>query len=236
MLVDGNVVILEKGDLDLGRPRKAKRTVWAKELERVDQTKENGYAFEGRFLRVLGDPAWIDDKVHVGAFIVATFASGSTKHPSTGIALVRVTAEKIEQLYVGSFDTKSDRIRAIKEIAEIFEREKNKKTSKTYIANAFSLNMIESEEATISIKVVDVETVKQIIANEEVESVIGHESTAKILSQLLGTEVKAERKEVKLKKGDKVVVFQLLQRLQEGAVLSEEELKQLQFKFFLVQI
>jgi len=236
MIVDGNVVILEKRDVDLGRPHKAKRTVWAKVLERVDTTKENGFAFEGRFLRVTGDPAWIDDKVHVGAFIVATFASGSTKHPSTGIALVRVTAEKIEQLYVGSFDTKSDRIRAIKEIAEIFEREKNKKTSKTYIANAFSLNMLESEEATINVKVIDIETVKQMITSEEVESAIGHESTAKILSQLLGVEVKAERKEIKLKKGDRLIVFQLLQRLPEGTVLSEEELKQLQFKFFLVQI
>jgi Domain of unknown function (DUF1874). len=117
-----------------------------------------------------------------------------------------------------------------------FEREKNKKTSKTYIANAFSLNMLEPEEATINVKVIDIETVKQIVTSEEVESAIGHESTAKVLSQLLGTEIKAERKEIKLKKGDKLIVFQLLQRLPEGVVLSEEELKQLQFKFFLVQI
>jgi len=236
MLVKENMIILEKGDINLGRPHKATKRIWAKLLERVDVSKDSGYAFEGRFLRVKGDPAWIDDTVPIGAFIVATFARGSTKHPETGIALVRVTAEKIEELYVGSFDTRADRVRAIKEIAEIFEREKNKKTSKLYIANAFSLSMLESEEATINVKVIDAETVKQIIANEEVESAVGHESTAKVLSQLLGTEIKAERKEIKLKKGDKLIVFQLLQRLPEGRVLSEEELKQLQFKFFLVQV
>jgi len=236
MIVDGNVVVLEKGDIDLGRPHKATRKIWAKLLEKVDITKDNGYAFEGRFLRVKGDPAWIDDTVPVGSFIVATIAKGSTKHPKTGIALYKVTADKIEELYWGDFEYRADKVRAIKEIAEIFEQEKNKKTSKTYISNAFSLNMLESEEATINVKVVDTETVKQIISEEEVESAVGHESTAKVLSQLLGVEVKAERKEIKLKKGDKLVVFQLLQRLPEGAMLSEEELKQLQFKLFLVQV
>jgi len=236
MIVDGNVVVLEKGDIDLGRPHKATKKIWAKLLEKVDTTKDNGYAFEGRFLKVKGDPAWIDDVVPVNSFIVATIAKGSTKHPKTGIALYKVTADKIEELYWGDFEYRADRIRAIKEIAEIFEQEKNKKTSKTYISNAFSLNMLESEEATINVKVIDTETVKQIISEEEVESAVGHESTAKVLSQLLGVEVKTERKEIKLKKGDKLIVFQLLQRLPEGTILSEEELKQLQFKFFLVQV
>jgi hypothetical protein len=117
MLVKENMVILEKGDIDLGRPHKATKRIWAKLLERVDISKESGYAFEGRFLRVKGDPAWIDDKVPVGSFIVATRAWGSTRHPKTGIALYRVTESGVEELYSSGFEYKSEKIKAIKEIA-----------------------------------------------------------------------------------------------------------------------
>jgi len=66
-------------------------------------------------------------------------------------------------------------------------------------------------------------------------SAVGHESTAKLLSQLLGIEIPVNRIEIKIEYGDKLIVFQLLQRLPEGKVLSEEELRQLQFRFLIVE-
>lgn len=75
-IYDGKA-ILEQGDIGLGRPHKAKRKIWAKLLEGVDTTQKGGYAFQGRWLKVTGDPRWIDDEVPVGSLIVATMAWGS---------------------------------------------------------------------------------------------------------------------------------------------------------------
>jgi len=124
MRVVNGKVVLEPDDIKLGRPKKARGRVWAKLLEDVDTTKENGFAFQGRFLRVRGDPAYIDDTVPVGSFIVAAEATGSTNHPWTDIALYKVTADGIEELYRNDFVRKSDKIIAINDIAEILKKEK----------------------------------------------------------------------------------------------------------------
>jgi hypothetical protein len=41
---------------------------------------------------------------------------------------------------------------------------------------------------------------------------------------------------VKLEKNDVALVFQLLTRLEEGRVLTEEELQNISYKFYLVEI
>jgi len=60
--------------------------------------------------------------------------------------------------------------------------------------------------------------------SEDVVFAIGHESTAKLLSQLLGIEIKAERKTIKLKHGDKLIIAQLMIRPPEGKVYTFQEL------------
>ena len=54
--------------------------------------------------------------------------------------------------------------------------------------------------------------------------------------RLLGIEIEANRIPIKLSEGDVLIVFQLLERLPEGKVLSEEELKKLKYKFYKVEI
>jgi len=113
-----------------------------------------------------------------------------------------------------------------------------------YIANAFSLAMLREDKAgeqnaLLEIRDLgkDVSKVKKLIENSEnVISVVGHESTAELLSKLLEMEIKADRKSIKIRHGDGVIVFQLMQRLPEGKILSTEELQNLDFKFFLVSI
>ena len=104
-----------------------------------------------------------------------------------------------------------------------------------YIANAFSLNMLaQSEAAVIEVRGVSEETVRSLLENTEFTSAVGHESTAKVLSKRLGINIEYNRAAIKLERGDVLIVPQLTQRLQEGAVLSEEELREIPIRYFVV--
>ena len=58
-------------------------------------------------------------------------------------------------------------------------------------------------------------------------SAVGHESTARLLSELLGVEIKQNRIFVNMQKGDEALAVQLLERIQEGKILSKDELERL---------
>ena len=108
---------------------------------------------------------------------------------------------------------------------------------KLYLLNAFSLNMLDFDrKKTIDVRVVkiDEKEARKWLENNQFISAVGHESTAKIISQKLGMEVKPNRIMVKMKEGDIAIVFQLLQRLPEGKVLSEQELQQIPAAWFMV--
>ena len=115
--------------------------------------------------------------------------------------------------------------------------------AKVILANAFSLSMLKPEHVKqgvqIFIKELSIEEVKELLS-QGFESAIGHESTAKILTQLLGVEVPTRRIMVTLEPEITLIVFQLMERLPEGKILTERELQQLiergKAKFFLVKI
>jgi hypothetical protein len=71
-------------------------------------------------------------------------------------------------------------------------------------------------------------------------SAVGHESTAKVLSSLLGTNVPFNRAQIAITGGDVIVSFQFLVRLPEGKVLGDDEVMALyqegKIKFFKVEI
>ena len=105
-----------------------------------------------------------------------------------------------------------------------------------YLGNAFSLGMLSHDDATLKVSSADLITVKGLLQSREWQSCIGHESTANLLSSLLDMDIKANRIAVKLDKGDVIIVFQLMQRLEEGRVLSKEELQNLSYKFYIVEV
>jgi len=113
--------------------------------------------------------------------------------------------------------------------------------TQTILANAFSINMLNvtDEEIKIKVKKISLEEAKKILSSGFV-SAIGHASTAQLLSQMLNMEVPANRVEIKLAPGQLLVVFQLMARLQEGKILSQEELQQLlregKAVFYLVEL
>ena len=59
-------------------------------------------------------------------------------------------------------------------------------------------------------------------ATQAVESAVGHEGTARFLSQCLRIEVPKRRAAIRMQPGDQALVFRLLERMPEGSVLDTE--------------
>jgi hypothetical protein len=71
-------------------------------------------------------------------------------------------------------------------------------------------------------------------------SAVGHQATAEILTDLLGVEVPFNRAAITMREGDSLIVFQLRVRLEEGRILTREEVLSLyeggQASFWLVEV
>lgn len=93
------------------------------------------------------------------------------------------------------------------------------------------VNFDKYKDVVVEFERLGVEEARELVRREEFWSVVGHEGTAKVLTQLLGVEVKFQRQTVFLEPGDMGLHFFLKQRLPEGAVLSDEELVGLDFWF-----
>ena len=97
-----------------------------------------------------------------------------------------------------------------------------------FIANAFSLQMLTQFPAHITVQEIPVEEVSKL----PLVSAIGHTDTAKVLSGILGKNIKPNRVNVALQPGDSIIVAQLMGgRLPEGATTLPEGFS---FKFFKV--
>lgn len=81
------------------------------------------------------------------------------------------------------------------------------------------------------------ESARQILSLYGFESAIGHESTARFVSRILGVEVPANRRQVKMGDDDfnMALVFRIRTRLPEGAVLSESELEDVEYDLGLLE-
>ena len=86
-----------------------------------------------------------------------------------------------------------------------------------YLANAFSLQMIQDDESLVWVKNVSQAWTKELISKWEWISVIGHEDTASIVSSMLGVHVPANRETTTIGQNDMVIIAQVIGgRLPEG--------------------
>lgn len=69
---------------------------------------------------------------------------------------------------------------------------------------------------------------------KSIQSAIGHQATAELLSSLLGIAVAANRVEYRQTVGDAALIFKLKGRPPEGKVLSREELEEMGYEFGLL--
>lgn len=67
------------------------------------------------------------------------------------------------------------------------------------------------------------------------QSAIGHESTAQIMSELLGREIPVNRMQYKQQVGDRAIVFKLKGRPPEGKILSAEEIEEIGYSWGLLE-
>ena len=85
------------------------------------------------------------------------------------------------------------------------------------------LGAIPQQGLTVRVRTVSLEEVREVLKSTPFTSAVGHESTASVLTLLTGVSTPVNRVAIKLAAGDKLIVFQLQVRLQEGQVLSAEE-------------
>ena len=98
------------------------------------------------------------------------------------------------------------------------------------------VNFDEIGDVVVKFRKISVEEAVEILKNNSFISAIGHEGTARILSTLFGIEIKMNRITVFMKRGDKGIHFFLKKRLPEGVVLTEDELKQLDYWLVLSEV
>ncbi len=77
-----------------------------------------------------------------------------------------------------------------------------------------------------SLRPIDRSMAIQILAsyNFKFISAVGHKETAQFLSKLLGIHVPENRRKISMRTGDVAIVLRLKERLEEGVVLTEEEI------------
>lgn len=104
------------------------------------------------------------------------------------------------------------------------------------LVNAFSLNMV-AGTAMLQVREVPATEVPA-----DAQSAVGHESTAQVLSILLGREVPACRKAITLSKGDTAYVATLFTRAgapfrpPEGVVMTDVDLREVDIRFRAVTV
>ncbi len=110
-----------------------------------------------------------------------------------------------------------------------------------YITNSFSPSMINGE-AWLTIGPISPEEARNLVQGKQVQSFVGHEVTAQMLSTILGTEVKTNRAMLSLGKTEEPKVYEmitmtLLQRLPEGVVLrTMEEIQKVKYQLYYIRI
>jgi hypothetical protein len=109
--------------------------------------------------------------------------------------------------------------------------------NKIYVLNSLIVPIDFEKNPKVQVKLsrISVQEAKGLLKGDFI-SAIGHEGSAQVLSQLLGIKIPVNRISVFFEKGDIGVHLFLKQRLPEGKVLSEEELKNLDFWLVLSEV
>jgi len=106
-----------------------------------------------------------------------------------------------------------------------------------YVLNSATLPLKEGGKYLIKAKEISIEEAKEILQVEPFISAVGHEATAKLLSNVLGVEIKYNRIQIQLTTGDKLISIILKKRLEEGKVIKTvEELNQIGYAIWYFEV
>lgn len=95
---------------------------------------------------------------------------------------------------------------------------------------------IATTDGTFEVKTITLGTAKALVhhalgAGVELDSAIGHESTAQIMTELLGTNIPVNRQQFAQQPGQQALVFKLKGRPPEGKILTSEEIEAIGYEF-----
>ena len=82
-----------------------------------------------------------------------------------------------------------------------------------------------------TLKSISLKEARDLVALCDYQSYIGHDSTAQIMTELLGVKVEANRVGWFPEPGDSALCFKLNSRPKEGTILSREQLEEIGFTF-----
>lgn len=94
--------------------------------------------------------------------------------------------------------------------------------------------VLRSALAVAQMGVIDAEANGYSTQYDGVESAIGHEATAQILSEVLGEPIPFNRIAFTQAPGQTALVFKLKGRAQEGVILTREQIDEIGYEFFLL--
>lgn len=110
------------------------------------------------------------------------------------------------------------------------------KMAKTYLCNVFTTAMLDPKEGDRVMKFYPIGVGEACdLLHDGFEQAVGHPATCEVLSDRLGLDVKPVRANVRLNRGDRLVVAQVvIPRLAEGQVLTKEQVEACPVQFWLV--
>jgi len=106
-----------------------------------------------------------------------------------------------------------------------------------YVLNSATLPLKEGGKYLIKARQLSVKEASEMLKREQFVSAVGHEATAKALSNVFGVEIPFNRVQITLQPGDKLISINLKKRLPEGQVLKTvEELEQIGYSIWLFEV
>jgi len=117
------------------------------------------------------------------------------------------------------------------------EVREGRKKAKTYVLNTLAVPLDWDNEILyyVTLKKVNINGAKELLKNGFI-SAVGHEATAKLLTELLGIEIPFNRIQVKMTHFDRALHFALKQRIPEGKILTLDELKQVGYYLVVSEV
>jgi hypothetical protein len=94
---------------------------------------------------------------------------------------------------------------------------------------------IVTADGAYTLRTVTLDEARELIGSREILSAVGHESTAQILSALLGREIPVNRIQFAQQAGQQALVFKLRGRPEEGKILTAGEVEALGYDLKILE-
>lgn len=93
---------------------------------------------------------------------------------------------------------------------------------------------IATTDGLFEVRTISLEEARGLVAKNELDSAVGHQSTADIMTTLLGVEIPMNRQMFVQEAGQEALVFKLNGRPAEGKILTSEEIEEIGYEFKLM--